>query len=371
MYVHIPFCVSKCFYCDFLSAPADDLTKTSYVDRLIKEIKDTRVDTQRYELKSIFFGGGTPSVLDEKLLAGILDAIFVHFSDILCDDMEVTLECNPKTVAFTKLQTLMRAGFNRISFGLQSANDLELKKIGRIHNFETFLDNYECARLAGFNNINVDIMFGLPGQTLDLLENTLNQVIKLNPSHISAYSLILEEDAKLYKMITKDELPDEETERKMYYLVKDKLKDNGYSHYEISNFAKAGKESIHNLSYWERKDYLGFGIGAASFFEGKRYKNIDELQTYLSSETVEKIQVEELSREDAMSEFMFLGLRKVRDGVSFDEFEKCFGKKMTDVFGEIISKYVNEGFLKNDGHYLKLTDKGIDVSNVIMADFIL
>lgn len=384
IYVHIPFCVRKCNYCDFLSAPADDVTKKRYVDRIIREIMETPELGRDYRVASVYFGGGTPSVLEAGDLNAILGAVRTRFgmangqdgmsgADMAKSgvvDVETTIECNPGTIDCHKLLELRRGGFNRVSLGLQSALDTELQALGRIHDFDTFARGFMDCRRAGFDNVNVDIMFGLPRQTLKSLEDTLDKVLGLEPEHISAYSLILEEGTPLEATVDRNELPDEDTERQMYDLVKCRLEAAGLEHYEISNFARAGRESVHNLSYWDRGEYLGFGIGAASLFNGVRYKNMESLEDYLCCGNVTR-EASALSRQDEMEEFMFLGLRKVRDGVGIAEFERQFGQSLMDVYGDVVDQYVGGGFLEVGDGKIRLTDAGINVSNVIMADFLL
>lgn len=384
MYVHIPFCVKKCSYCDFLSAPADEITKQKYAEALIEEIHSMqKLDAEEYAVKSIFFGGGTPSVLNPHLTAKILQELLVHYGNAAFMDengnirMENTIECNPGTVTEEKLRIYSDAGFNRISFGLQSADDRELAAIGRIHTWEDFLESFKLARDAGFDNINVDLMFGLPGQTLESWERTLESVCALQPEHICAYSLILEEDTPLAAQIENEmkagiyTLACEDTERKMYYKACAILKQHGYEHYEISNFALPHRQSLHNLSYWECQEYLGFGIGAASNFKDMRYKNTSSLTKYLNRGFCKKEDIEYLTQKDRMSEFMFLGLRKTGKGISKKEFEEKFGASYNDIFGDITKEYVDKGMLSEDNGRVFLTQRGIDVSNVIMADFLL
>ncbi len=390
VYVHIPFCIKKCDYCDFLSAPADEEVKRQYVKRLLEEIEmvpqtllpsnesvdgTTLPDLHSYRLRSVFFGGGTPSVLPADLLASVLQTVSGVFKEDTDEDCEITIECNPGTVSLDALRQYRKAGFNRISMGLQSANDSELREIGRIHTFAQFEDSFRMAQQAGFDNINVDLMYGLPGQTQDSLADTLEKVIKWNPAHISVYSLILEEGTPLYHRVNADYpenfLPDEDTVLSMTALVNERLAQAGYSHYEISNYAKPGKECVHNLSYWECKEYLGFGIGAASYYQGVRWKNRDVLAEYLHGGTVKREGMERLSLEERMSEYMFLGLRKVRDGVRLEDFQKQFGCSFESVYGETARKYIQMNLLRQAAGSIVLTPEGVNVSNVIMADFIL
>ena len=285
LYLHIPFCVKKCNYCDFLSAPAEEKTRAAYVDTLIREIEGFE-EPEDYEVVTVFFGGGTPSILPGEAILRLMEALRKKFH--FREEAEITLEANPGTVDEKKLSFYKKAGINRLSFGLQSTDAEELKKLGRIHTWEKFLESFELARKAGFSNINVDLMSALPGQTVESWEKTLKQVIALNPEHVSAYSLIIEEGTPFYQLYEKDAekrdageepelLPSEEEERAMYELTGSVLKENGYLHYEISNYAKPGRECRHNLGYWQRKDYLGFGLGASTLLNPVRYKNTEDL----------------------------------------------------------------------------------------------
>ena len=285
IYIHIPFCVKKCDYCDFLSAPADLETKEKYVEALINEIKLNKNKMSEYVVDTVFIGGGTPSLLEENQISKIMSVLRDNCN--MSENPEITIECNPGTITESKLLEYKKSGINRISFGLQSANDEELKSIGRIHNYAGFLESYNLARKCGFDNINVDLMSALPGQTLKSYEETLNKVVRLEPEHISAYSLIVEENTLMYDRVKKAQikginiLPDEESERKMYYLTNNILRSNGYRKYEISNYSKPGKECKHNIGYWQRKEYLGFGIGAASLYKENRYNNISDINKYI------------------------------------------------------------------------------------------
>lgn len=377
LYIHIPFCVRKCVYCDFLSGPADDPTKEAYVQALCREIDETVKDLteqkkiNNYEVQSIFFGGGTPSAIDANLIAMIMTKIKDCF--VLSKDAEISMECNPGTLTKEKAMIYRAAGINRISFGLQSAHNTELKMLGRIHTFEQFCESMQIARDAGFDNINVDLMSALPGQTLQTYRETVEKVLALEPEHISAYSLIVEDGTALSRNLESyPELPDEDTERQMYYLTEDLLQKAGFEHYEISNYAKPGLACRHNLSYWERKDYLGFGTGAASLFENVRYSNISELPEYIAHESLDQIRIDQhkLSVEEQMEEFMFLGLRKIQ-GINEHEFSYEFTRNIEEIYKEVIDRNISLGMLEETGNMLKLTGRGIDVSNVIMSDFLL
>lgn len=398
IYIHIPFCVKKCDYCDFLSAPADLETKEKYVEALINEIKLNKNKMSEYVVDTVFIGGGTPSLLEESQISKIMSVLRDNCN--MSENPEITIECNPGTITERKLWEYKKSGINRISFGLQSANDQELKSIGRIHNYAGFLESYNLARKCGFDNINVDLMSALPGQTLKSYEETLNKVVRLEPEHISAYSLIVEENTLMYDRVKKAQikginiLPDEESERKMYYLTNNILRSNGYRKYEISNYSKLGKECKHNIGYWQRKEYLGFGIGAASLYKENRYNNISDINKYIevltnnikensinnvgnSSEVENQVNIlnsivknlQQLTERDRMEEFMFLGLRMM-EGVSMEKFERYFGKPYMEVYGKVQKKMEDKRFLINDNGYVKLTEFGIDLSNYVMSEFL-
>ena len=335
IYIHIPFCKSKCKYCDFLSAPSDDATKSTYVNALLKEIKLYGFRFGKHginrAISTIFIGGGTPSILPSIQICRILDTIQEYFS--LKADAEITIECNPGTLDKIKLTDYKSVGINRLSLGLQTTNEAELKAIGRIHTYQQFLESYNTASLLGFKNINIDLMSALPYQTINSYKDTLEKILSLKPSHISSYSLILEEGTPLYDFINAGNshlLPDEDTEREMYYLTDEMLSLAGYNRYEISNYSKPGYECRHNLSYWERKDYLGIGLGASSFINETRYRNITNLKEYIklldnsdfpdSGVNFLQCDITPLSLNDQMEEYMFLGLRKTK-GISISEFK--------------------------------------------------
>lgn len=397
LYIHIPFCVKKCDYCDFLSAPADEETKYNYVRALIAEIESYRQISTEYLVKTIYIGGGTPSSLKGEYIEEIMNAVrevftipgidntnFIHIndnsnisaigdsSDISDIKPEITIEVNPGTVTQSKLEAYKRAGINRISFGLQSTDNRELKLLGRIHTYETFLENYKLAREVGFRNINIDLMSGLPGQTLTDWLNNLNNIIQLNPEHISAYSLILEEGTPFFSRYREEDL-DEELDRVIYAKTYEYLKKAGYYKYEISNYAKPGYESRHNTSYWVRKDYLGIGLGAASLLDNTRFQNEANLAEYLrlsrDYHTIRKDQ-EVLSVPRQMEEFMFLGLRMTK-GISKTDFKEHFGVSLESVYQKVINKHLAEGLIDEKDDRIYLTEKGIDVSNLVFADFLL
>lgn len=370
LYIHIPFCVQKCAYCDFLSAPASHEQKRAYVDALIQEIKNS-TGYDMYHVISIFFGGGTPSLLPGDWIGEIMTALRERF-DIL-KDAEITIEANPGTVDKEKLSRYRRAGINRISFGCQSADNAELKKLGRIHTWEDFLESYSLARACGFENINVDLMSGLPEQSVDSWKSTLQKVIDLGPEHISAYSLIVEEGTPFYDMEEELKLPDEESERQMYEWTGRMLQENGYEQYEISNYAKAGKECRHNMGYWIGREYLGLGLGSSSLIDKYRFSNRDNLREYMEmSDDPKRLygEIQELTKENQMEEFMILGLRMTW-GISEKEFGKRFDIGIDEVYGDIINKYCEFGYLNRADDRICFTRKGISVSNRILAEFLL
>lgn len=377
LYIHIPFCVRKCAYCDFLSGPADDKTIESYVGKLIEEIQahgSSRLFGEMYVV-TIFFGGGTPSVLSGSQIERIMETVKANFD--IAEDAEISMEANPGTVTEEKLDAYREAGINRISFGLQSANNEELKVLGRIHTYEEFLESYELARECGFDNVNVDLISAIPGQTVESWESTVRKVLALEPEHISAYSLIVEEGTPFYKKYgegTEGEtlLPSEEDEREMYYRTEVLLREAGYHRYEISNYAKSGRECRHNLGYWERKNYLGIGIGASSLIDNVRYKNTECLYDYLQwSCELSEIQKdrEMLSKVEQMEEFIFLGLRKMA-GISLKEFEDTFGKTVEECYGKNISRMIEKELLVMNEEVLKLTRAGIDISNYVFTELL-
>ncbi len=371
LYIHIPFCIRKCNYCDFLSAPADEETKRNYVSTLIREIQQSSCDDVLVD--TIFIGGGTPSILEAEQMEEILASVRENFH--ICENAEITIECNPGTVTEEKLLTYKKCGVNRISFGLQSANDEELRSLGRIHSYEEFLESYELARKCGFDNINIDLMSALPGQTVESYEDTVQKILALNPEHISAYSLIIEEGTALKQQLDRDGydcLPSEDDERSMYYRTEQLLKDAGYHRYEISNYAKDGFSCRHNIGYWKRKEYLGLGLGAASLIGNIRYNNTNDFKTYVNAQDFEVVRVnrEELSLKDQMAEFMFLGLRMM-EGISIEEFRTTFQTDLYDVYGDVIHKFIKQELLVDNKERIYLTPKGIDVSNYVMSEFLL
>lgn len=376
LYIHIPFCVKKCAYCDFLSGPAKDEEIKEYVNALCMEIESYQEMSKEYLVDSIFFGGGTPSILEETQITQIITSIRHVFE--IKQEAEITIECNPGTVTKQKLSTYKSLGINRLSFGLQSTDNEELKKLGRIHTYEEFLNNFHLARKIGFNNINVDIMSALPGQTLESYCKTLNEIIQINPEHISAYSLILEEDTPFYKMYGedgkyKDLIPSEEVDRLMYHETKRLLKAAGYERYEISNYAKEGYACRHNVGYWKRREYLGIGLGASSLINGERYHIDNELTNYLEGcrnpQGLRK-DIQRLTKKEEIEEFMFLGLRLV-EGIKKSEFNNIFHEKIEDVYQNEINKLSDENLIEVDKEKIYLTELGFDLSNQVFTEFLL
>lgn len=405
IYIHIPFCIKKCNYCDFLSAPASDDIINRYIKALNTQIKSYKDKTGAYTVSTIFIGGGTPSILNGEDIIKImeeLDRIFV----VNHKGLEATIELNPGTVTKEKLAAYRKAGINRLSFGLQSADNNELKLLGRIHTYEEFLLNFYTARELGFKNINVDLMSALPKQTVKSWEDSLTKIADLQPEHISAYSLIIEEGTPFYELYNENGplhhlLPDEETDRSIYHLTKDFLTGRGYNRYEISNYARAGFESRHNISYWTGIQYLGLGLGAASLVNEVRFNNTSNLMTYItkceefSAATKHKVNVDNnmqpkntptdkipladligirrditrLYQKQRMEEFMFLGLR-MQKGISTKDFYDKFGCDINSVYGDIINKHAKNGLLAMNGDRIYLTEYGIDVSNYVLSDFI-
>ncbi len=373
LYFHIPFCIRKCLYCDFLSAPAEEETKKKYMGALLAETAGSAFQYADYRVATIFIGGGTPSVVSEDEIACLLGAVRSNYQ--VAQNAEVTIEVNPGTDASGKLSCYRQAGINRLSIGLQSADNGELAALGRIHTWEQFVHTYEEARKNGFTNINVDIMSALPGQDIRGYRKTLEKVLALvpPPEHISAYSLILEEGTPLYDSYEKGELklPDEDEDRLMYQETKRIFAQNGYDRYEISNYAKKGYECRHNCGYWQRKNYAGFGIGAASMVGNVRFRNGTDLRRYLSSPLECREDIQPLCRQEQMEEFMFLGFR-MTEGVSMEEFERLFGCTAEAVYGDVMKKNMEDGLLQEKcGRRIALTDRGMDLSNYVMAQFLL
>ena len=376
IYVHIPFCKRKCKYCDFKSFACEENVYERYINALKSEIKiaSKSIMPTIHEVDTIYIGGGTPSLIDAKYIEEIIETIYQNIK--VAGNAEVTIEVNPGTVNKEKLETYKKLGINRLSIGLQSADNELLNLIGRVHTYEEFLDVYNMAREVGFNNINVDLMLALPTQTESVLVDSLLKVINLKPNHISLYSLILEEGTALEKEIEEGKytLIDEDIERKMYHKTKNILEKNGYNHYEISNFAKKGFESKHNLNCWDQKEYLGFGLAAHSYYRNKRFSNIQDLDEYIDN--IEKfiisknVEVHEIQdREAKAKEFMLLGLRKI-DGVSISEFERRFRVHPLFYFRFEISRLEEEELIEVDLDKIRLTKRGLDLANQVFEAFV-
>ena len=396
LYIHIPFCARKCAYCDFLSFAAPEMVYRDYMDKLMEEICGQGPNFQEYRVSTIFVGGGTPSLLPADLIMELFATLHENFDISL--DAEITMEANPGTLTMEKLEVYRQSGVNRLSIGLQSADDKELKYLGRIHSYDSFLKSYQRARQAGFQNINIDLMSALPGQDVHSWKNTLKKVMMLRPEHISAYSLIIEEGTLFYErfgepqgscacgaqtaaevaaraaVMTLPDLPDEDTDREMYHLTREMMAAHGYERYEISNYAKKGYECRHNTGYWTGVEYLGLGLGASSYTYGYRYHNTEDLQEYLSLNLYEggaaARDIEELTLEDKMEEFMFVGLRMMK-GVSGSEFLDRFGQNMWNVYGDALKKLEKQGLIEVEAPVVRLTELGIDVSNVVLSEFLL
>lgn len=366
IYVHIPYCVRKCHYCDFISFSGKEETINTYIETLKKEIDECTYTG--FDIGTIYIGGGTPSAINEKYIAEILNKVREKF--IVTQNAEITLEVNPGTITREKLKAYKRAGINRLSIGLQSTDNEILKKIGRIHTFEEFLETYNMAREEGFNNINVDLMFALPDETEESIAIQVSEVINLNPEHISIYSLIVEENTKLKKMIENKEIeiPNEDEERKTYWKIKELLEENGYEHYEISNYSKPGYNSKHNTDCWNQKEYLGFGVAAHSYINAKRFSNTKSIEEYIQNYNLKNLE-EEQDKESMAKEYMMLGLRKIQ-GVSISEFERKFQINPLFYFRFEISKLVEEDLIEIDLDKIKLTQKGLDLANLVFEEFI-
>lgn len=365
IYIHVPFCARKCSYCDFVSFAMNEDMHKKYFDALIKEIDLKAESVGKIPVGSCFIGGGTPSLVNEKYILSVLEAIDLRFS--LNKASEITIEMNPNSASLEKIKAYKQAGINRVSIGLQSTIDSELRDLGRLHSFEDFLRTYEDVRNAGFENVNIDLMSAIPGQTIKSYEKTLRRVLELKPEHISAYSLIIEEGTPFYERYKEGTgLPSEEDERNMYYMTKDILASEGYLRYEISNYAKKGYECKHNIGYWERVPYLGFGIASSSLWGEKRFTHHSDIKKYIEGDY--SGEETDLDLNDRMEEFMFLGLR-LTNGVLVSEFKEQFGKSLEEEYGAVLCKLQREGLLVLDER-VRLTDKGLDVANYCMSEFI-
>lgn len=381
IYIHIPFCIKKCKYCDFLSYPAPEWEQEAYVALLLTEIEKQSIFYDGYQVVSVFFGGGTPSLLPGKAVEAILCRLSEKFS--FEKKTEITIEINPGTVTEDKLLSYLRAGINRLSIGLQTADDDELRTLGRIHDYRTFLGAYELARKLGFRNINIDLISAIPGQTYFSYSETLKKTLELEPEHISAYSLILEEGTWFYEHRTELTFPTEDEDRQLYELTGEMLSKYNYNRYEISNYAKEGFECIHNKNYWLRGSYVGFGLGAASLVDEVRWSNKRTMKAYEEALRKQPLHPDSLSSartrlgeavqyltvEEQMEEFMFLGLR-LMEGVEKKVFKRKFGVSVEDIYGDTLDKLRREKLITVDER-IRLTSRGIDVSNYVMAEFLM
>lgn len=399
IYLHIPFCKKKCDYCDFISFPYSQAIELveKYIETMEAEIDS--YDLTSYNVTTIYMGGGTPSILPskeiEKLLNKIKTKLEENKNETKWEDIEITIEVNPGTVDKNKLETYKKSGVNRLSIGLQTTNNKLLKQIGRIHTYEEFLNTYQMAKEIGLQNCNVDLMLGLPNQTIQDLKQSLEKILELNPNHISVYSLIVEEGTPIERKLQKGELelPDEDTERQMYWYVKNILELNGYEHYEISNFAKKGKQSKHNLNCWHQKEYIGIGISAHSYLNGVRYCNSSEIDKYIKNINKKEFNINDIinlcngdtkilkkidevyeineiqSLEDKKREYMLLGLRKL-EGIKISSFKEKFIENPIYVYHKELEKLVSEKLIKVEGDWIKLTNKGLDLANLVWEKFV-
>ena len=376
IYVHIPFCKQKCYYCDFISYANKEEKTKEYVKCIQKEIEieSKKYSKDEYEITTIYFGGGTPSYISAIYIENIINVIKLNYN--VKDNAEITIEINPGTVNEEKILIYEKIGINRVSIGLQSTNDKLLRQIGRIYTYEEFLNCYKLVSKSKINSINVDLMLALPNQTIEDLEESLQKVINLKPNHISLYSLILEEGTKLEKMVSENivKLPEEDMEREMYWKTKRILEKNGYNHYEISNFAKEGYKSKHNMNCWSQKEYLGFGVAAHSYVNRKRYCNTNNIEEYISNIKKGKIEnnrtvCEIQNKIDEQKEFMMLGLRKI-DGIDIQEFKNKFVENPIYVFHKELEKLVNKDLVEIDLDKIKLTNKGLDFANLVWEEFV-
>ena len=399
IYLHIPFCKKKCDYCDFISFPYSQAIELveKYIETMEAEIDS--YDLTSYNVTTIYMGGGTPSILPSKEIEKILNKIKTKLeknkNETKWEDIEITIEVNPGTVDKNKLKTYKKSGVNRLSIGLQTTNNKLLKQIGRIHTYEEFLNTYQMAKEIGLQNCNVDLMLGLPNQTIQDLKQSLEKILELNPNHISVYSLIVEEGTPIERKLQRGELelPDEDTERQMYWYVKNILELNGYEHYEISNFAKKGKQSKHNLNCWHQKEYIGIGISAHSYLNGVRYCNSSEIDKYIKNINKKEFNINDIinlcngdtkilkkidevyeineiqSLEDKKREYMLLGLRKL-EGIKISSFKEKFIENPIYVYHKELEKLVSEKLIKVEGDWIKLTNKGLDLANLVWEKFV-
>ena len=391
IYIHIPFCLKKCNYCDFISYENKLDIQEKYINNLKQEIYSQRDIIKNSKVTTIYIGGGTPSIIESKYILEIIEYLKNYIDRSNFENIETTIEVNPGTVTEQKLKDYHDIGINRLSIGLQAVQDELLKMLGRIHNYEQFLETYNMAKKVGFKNINVDLMIGLPEQSIGDVKESIDKILELKPEHVSVYSLIVEDGTKISKLIENGvySLPDEELERMEYSYVKNKLELVGYEHYEISNFAKEGYYSKHNLNCWKQMEYLGFGVSAHSYYENIRFSNTEDLNTYInaSSQDFEEFNFKNLYNkiesdksklkiiqeiqniEDKKKEYMLLGLRTLK-GVSISEFKQKFGENPIYLFRKELEKLVNEDLLRVDLDNIMLTRKGLDLANIVWEEFV-
>lgn len=370
IYIHIPFCKQKCYYCDFISFANKQEKQQEYINAVKSEIDTYQLE--KYNVTTIYIGGGTPSYIESKYIVELIEKLKNKLKNNITkfEEIEITIEVNPGTVTKEKLQDFKSCGINRLSIGLQTTNNNLLKQIGRIHTYEEFMDTYNWAKQVGFENINVDLMLGLPNQTIKDLKDSLEKVIKLGATHISVYSLIVEEGTVISKLLDEEkiQLPSEETEREMYWYVKNTLELNGYKHYEISNFAKESKESKHNVNCWKQEEYIGLGVAAHSYLNDTRFSNENNIENYINN--VDNKEVEEVQTlEDKQNEFMLLGLRML-DGVDIAMFKQKFGQNPIYLYRDSLSELVEEGLVVVDLNHIRLTNKGLDLANLVFEEFV-
>ncbi|SHE28405.1 oxygen-independent coproporphyrinogen-3 oxidase [Tissierella praeacuta DSM 18095] len=371
LYIHIPFCISKCYYCDFSSFTNINHKIDEYINSLIIELDLYKDKIKDYSIKTIFIGGGTPSCINPRYINRILEFIYRNFNT--SDLVEVTIEANPGTLDKEKVQIYMESGINRVSMGMQTLDDTLLKSIGRIHSTKDFYKSYEILRNGNMKNINVDLIFGLPNQSIDQVISSLKKVVELGVEHVSYYGLILEENTKFYKLYNEGKifLPDENIERMMYHKATEYLTNHGYKHYEISNYALPTYECKHNLVYWEVRPYLGVGLSSHSNMRGKRFFNTSDINIYIEKLNMNKLPVEGeeiIDKDTEMEEFCILGIRKI-EGLSKIEFKNRFEVEIEKIYGDIIKKHIDNGLILND-HNIRLTKKGLDLSNLVEVDFL-
>ncbi|MBO6118857.1 MAG: radical SAM family heme chaperone HemW [Lachnospiraceae bacterium] len=380
LYIHIPFCEKKCKYCDFVSFHATHDVVNNYIEKLLTEIESKSFLANNFKISSIYIGGGTPSFIEAKYIRFILESIYKSYN--VNEDAEISIEVNPNSATMDKLKTYYDSGINRLSIGLQSANDDELKTLGRIHNYSDFLNAYNVAIHLGIKNINVDLINGIPGQSPESYRKTLKQVLMLNVKHISIYNLIIENGTAFKTMLDNNEiqLPLESDLLLMDKITKDLTSYYRLNRYEISNFAKSGFECRHNLGYWSDVPYIGFGLNSASYIDSKRYKNKTKINDYLSldyksymlNKKIDEYydEIAQVSINSHINEYMMLGFRKI-SGINTDDFYNTFNKKFEDLFGTALKIYQGMGLIRRVENNYFLTDEGLDVSNKILSDLLI